>query len=50
VLAIACLLSVVIWAAFGSVIARFLGNPSARVLFNWSMASLLVLSLLPVLW
>lgn len=50
VLAVACLVSVVLWAAFGTVIARFLGNQHARSLFNWSMASLLVLSLMPVLW
>jgi threonine/homoserine/homoserine lactone efflux protein len=50
VLAAACLASVVIWAAFGAAIARFLGNPRARMAFNWSMAGLLVLSLIPVFW
>ena len=48
VLATACFASVVIWAGFGTAIARFLGNPRARRTFNWSMAGLLVLSLVPV--
>jgi hypothetical protein len=38
-----------IWAGFGAAIGRLLGNPRARIAFNWSMAGLLVLSLLPVL-
>ena len=50
VLAGACFASVAIWAAFGAAIARFLGNPRARRAFNWSMAGLLVVSLLPVFW
>jgi threonine/homoserine/homoserine lactone efflux protein len=50
VLAGACLASVVIWAGFGVAIARFLGSPRARMAFNWSMAGLLVLSLIPVFW
>lgn len=50
VLAGACLASVVIWAALGAAVARFLETPRARIAFNWSMAGLLVLSLLPVLW
>jgi hypothetical protein len=40
----------VLWAGFGAGIGRFLGNPQVRVAFNWMMAGLLVLSLLPVLW
>jgi threonine/homoserine/homoserine lactone efflux protein len=44
----ACLGSVVIWAAFGAGIGRLLGNPRARRVFNWSMAGLLVVSLIPV--
>jgi threonine/homoserine/homoserine lactone efflux protein len=40
----------VIWAGFGTVIKRFLADPRARIAFNWSMAGLLVLSLIPVLW
>jgi len=50
VLAGACFASVVIWAGFGAAIARFLGSPHARRAFNWSMAGLLVLSLIPVFW
>lgn len=45
-----CLISVVLWAGFGTVIGRTLCNPRFRTLFNWSMAGLLVLSLLPVFW
>ena len=45
-----CLASVVIWAGFGTAIGRLLGTPRARRAFNWSMAGLLVLSLLPVFW
>lgn len=45
-----CLLSCVIWAGFGTVIGRFIARPRARLAFNWSMAGLLVLSLIPVLW
>src|SRR5262249_12687288 len=48
--AVTCLISVLIWAAFGTVIGRLLGNPRARLAFNWSMAGLLVLSLIPVFW
>lgn len=48
VLAAACFASVVVWAGFGSAIARFLATRRARLAFNGSMASLLVLSLLPV--
>jgi threonine/homoserine/homoserine lactone efflux protein len=50
VLAGACFASVVIWAGFGVTIARFLGSPRARMAFNWSMAGLLVISLIPVFW
>lgn len=49
VLAAACLASLAIWAAFGAAIGRCLRNPRARMAFNWSMAGLLVLSLVPVL-
>ena len=48
VLAAACLASVVIWAAFGAAIGRLLHHPRARRTFNWTMAGLLVLSLIPV--
>jgi threonine/homoserine/homoserine lactone efflux protein len=50
VLAAWCLASLVIWAVFGAAIGRFLQNPVVRTVFNWSMAGLLVLSLVPVLW
>jgi threonine/homoserine/homoserine lactone efflux protein len=50
VLAAFCLISAVVWAGFGTMIGRTLARPSARVAFNWSMAGLLVLSLIPVLW
>ncbi|MFG3596338.1 LysE family translocator [Bradyrhizobium sp. RDI18] len=45
----AVFLSVALWAAFGVAVGRFLVNPSVRRVFNWSMAGLLVLSLIPVL-
>lgn len=50
VLAGACFVSVAIWAGFGAGIARLLGRPHARMAFNWSMAGLLVISLVPVFW
>jgi len=50
VLAAFCLGSLVLWAGFGAAIGRFLGDPRVRTGFNWTMAALLVLSLLPVLW
>jgi threonine/homoserine/homoserine lactone efflux protein len=48
VLAAACFLSCAIWAAFGVLIGRYLADPRARTAFNWSMAGLLVLSLVLV--
>jgi threonine/homoserine/homoserine lactone efflux protein len=48
--ATACLASVALWAGFGTVLGRFLGASRARLAFNWSMAGLLVLSLIPVFW
>jgi threonine/homoserine/homoserine lactone efflux protein len=50
VLAGFCLLSCVIWTGFGTAIGRFIARPRARMAFNWSMAGLLVLSLIPVFW
>lgn len=50
VLAAFCLISVVTWACFGTVIGRFIAKPRARMAFNWSMAGLLVFSLIPVFW
>jgi threonine/homoserine/homoserine lactone efflux protein len=49
VMAAACLLSLALWGAFGVAIGRVLGGGQARRVFNWSMAGLLVLSLVPVL-
>jgi threonine/homoserine/homoserine lactone efflux protein len=48
VLAAACLVSVIVWAAFGVAISHLLATARARRAFNWSMAGLLVLSLIPV--
>lgn len=48
VLTAACLASCAVWAAFGVAIGRYLGSTRARTAFNWSMAGLLVLSLIPV--
>jgi len=50
VLAAATFASLVIWAGFGAAIGRILDNPRARRDFNWSMAGLLVISLIPVFW
>jgi threonine/homoserine/homoserine lactone efflux protein len=50
VLAAMCSVSVVVWGAFGSAIARFLDDPRIRRAFNGTMAGLLVLSLIPVFW
>ena len=49
ILAAFCLLSCVVWAGFGTVIGQYLAAPRARMVFNWFMAALLVLSLAPVL-
>jgi threonine/homoserine/homoserine lactone efflux protein len=48
ILAISCLLSCIVWAAFGSAIGRFLSKPRVRTSFNWFMAGLLVVSLAPL--
>jgi threonine/homoserine/homoserine lactone efflux protein len=50
VLASACLASVLVWAAFGVYIGRVLTTRRARLAFNWSMAALLVASLIPVFY
>lgn len=50
VLALACLISVALWAGFGATIGRFLADRRARLAFNGAMAMLLVLSLVPVLF
>jgi len=42
--------SVSTWTILGKQMRRVLGNPRALRTFNWSMAALLVASLIPVLW
>jgi threonine/homoserine/homoserine lactone efflux protein len=41
--------TICIWAAFGAGLRQFLADARWRRAFNWAMASLLVLSLLPVI-
>lgn len=48
VLAGACGVSLLLWAGFGAVIARWLTQAPARRAFNGAMGGLLVLSLVPV--
>ncbi len=42
--------SVSTWTLLGQQMARFLTNPRRLLVFNWTMAALLVASLYPVLW
>jgi threonine/homoserine/homoserine lactone efflux protein len=42
--------SVSVWAAMGVGLRRFLSQPRALRAFNWTMAALLVASLIPVLF
>jgi len=49
VLAAFCLLSCVVWTSLGTWIGRHLATPRARLAFNWTMAGLLVVSLVPAL-
>jgi threonine/homoserine/homoserine lactone efflux protein len=42
--------SVAIWTLMGQQLARILTNPRRMVIFNWTMAALLIGSLYPVLW
>ena len=42
--------SVCCWTYFGSLLRKFLQTPSRRRWFNYSMAALLVLSIVPVAW
>jgi threonine/homoserine/homoserine lactone efflux protein len=37
------------WVVFGQLIRRYLTTPARRVVFNWTMAALLVVSIVPVL-
>ena len=41
--------SVTSWAVLGQQMARVLTNPRRLMIFNWTMAGLLVLSLYPVI-
>lgn len=50
VVAVMAFPSVTIWTVLGQEMARFLTNPGRLRVFNWTMAGLLVASLLPVLW
>jgi threonine/homoserine/homoserine lactone efflux protein len=42
--------SVGIWVVFGTALSRVLNDPRKLKLFNWAMAILLVLSLVPLIW
>ena len=42
--------SVSLWTLTGQQLRRVLTNPRRLTIFNWTMAGLLVLSLVPVLW
>ncbi|WP_037311341.1 LysE family translocator [Ruegeria halocynthiae] len=42
--------SVSTWTVLGQQMARVLTNPRRLVVFNWTMAALLIASLYPVLW
>jgi len=42
--------SVSTWTVLGQQMARILTNPRRLIVFNWTMAALLVASLYPVLW
>ncbi len=49
VLAIVGIASTSTWAVFGLVISRYLTTPRRRIAFNWTMATLLIISVVPVL-
>lgn len=42
--------SVSVWTAAGGVLRRWLTNPARLWVFNWTMAGLLVASLIPTFW
>lgn len=50
VFALVNLPSVSIWAAMGQGLRQFLATPGRLRLFNWTMAALLIVSMLPVLF
>ena len=49
VLAVVGAASTSTWAVFGLVISRYLTTPRRRTAFNWTMAALLLASIIPVL-
>ena len=49
VLAVVGAASTSTWAVFGLVISRYLTTPRRRTAFNWTMAALLMASIIPVL-
>lgn len=48
--AIVNLPSITVWAAFGLAVRRFLSGPTMLRAFNWTMAALLVASIVPAFW
>ncbi len=50
VVAIMAFPSVTLWTVLGKEMSRFMTNPRRLRMFNWTMAGLLIASLLPVLW
>jgi threonine/homoserine/homoserine lactone efflux protein len=48
--AVITLVSVSSWTIFGAVLRRFLHTERRRRWFNYSMAALLVISIVPVFW
>jgi len=49
IFALATVVSVIIWTAFGTVVARLLGTPRRARIFNIVMALLLIASIVPML-
>ena len=45
-----CIPAVGIWVVFGAALKSVLNDPVKFKLFNWAMALLLVLSLVPLIW
>lgn len=44
------ILSVLAWAGFGAALRGFLSDPAKRRMFNYVMAALLVVSIVPMVW
>lgn len=49
ILAIVGVASSSVWVLFGQIIRRYLTTPAKRIAFNWTMAGLLVISIVPIL-